>query len=173
MPDRCGSSPAGPGDPTVDPAGRPLRSVGRGVGMRLAAKPFVISLLVIVVLAIVGFLSFHAVGNLVSVNREIATRTVPAVRLAASTREAISTLVRLEMRAVVLGDTGYLTAWTERAARVAEDLDRLAGNAHTEPETEQLAKARAAFERYRSVMAREQELLRRGDRAGALHVTDT
>ena len=50
--------------------------------MRLAAKPFLISLLVIVVLATVGFLSFYAVGNLVSVNREIATRTVPAMRLA-------------------------------------------------------------------------------------------
>src|SRR5438094_283774 len=62
--------------------------------MRLAAKPFLISLLVIFVLATVGVLSFYAVGNLVSVNREIATRTVPAMRLAASTRESIAPLVR-------------------------------------------------------------------------------
>jgi hypothetical protein len=76
-----------------------LRTITNLFGTRLAAKPFVISLLVIAVLGVVGYLSFHAVGNLVSVNREIATRTIPAVRLAASTREAIAPLVRLELRA--------------------------------------------------------------------------
>ena len=80
----------------------------------------------ILVLTVVGYLSFHAVGNLVAVNREIATRTIPAVRLAASTREAITPLVRLETRALVLGDLGYAAAWNERAERVAEDLKRLA-----------------------------------------------
>jgi len=89
----------------------------RYVGTRLAGKPFLISLLVIAVLAVVGFLSFHAVGNLVAVNREIATHTIPAVRLAASTREAITPLIRLEMRALVLADPGYATAWNERAVR--------------------------------------------------------
>src|SRR2546427_9570701 len=44
----------------------------------------------------VGFLSLRALGRLVSVNREIATRTVPALRLTASAREAIAPLVRLE-----------------------------------------------------------------------------
>src|SRR6266850_3466884 len=81
-----------------------------GNHMRLAAKPFLVSVLVIVVLAAVGFLSFHAVGKLVSVNREIATRTIPAVRLAASIRESIPPLVQLEVRAVVLGDQRYATA---------------------------------------------------------------
>jgi signal transduction histidine kinase len=145
----------------------------RMLGTRLAAKPFVISLLVIVVLAVVGFLSFHALGNLVSVNREIATRTIPAVRLAASTREAITPLVRLEMRALVLGDPGYATAWNERATRVAEDLDRLAQSAQSPREAEQLAAARTAFERYRAVVATEQDLVRRGARAKALALPDT
>jgi signal transduction histidine kinase len=142
----------------------------RIVGMRLAAKPFLISLLVIVVLAVVGYLSFHAVGNLVSVNREIATRTVPAVRLAASTREAITSLVRLEMRALVLADPGYATAWNERAVRVAEDLEHLAGYTQSAREAEKLAAARTAFEHYCGLVATEQELLRRGARAQALAV---
>ena len=142
----------------------------RGVGTRLAAKPFLISLLVILVLAVVGFLSFHAVGNLVSVNREIATHTIPAVRLAASTREAITPLVRLEMRALVLGDPGYATAWNERAVRVAEDLDHLAEYVQSAREAALLAAARSAFERYRSLVATEQDLLRRGARAQALAV---
>ena len=145
----------------------------KALGTRLAATPFVISVLVILVLSVVGYLCFHAVGNLVAVNREIATRTIPAVRLAASTREAITPLVRLEQRAIVLGDPGYATAWSERAERVAEDLGRLAGYAQNTREIAQLAAARAAFERYRGVVATEQDLLARGDRAKALALTDT
>ncbi len=142
--------------------------VARLIGTRLAAKPFAVSLLVIVVLAVVGFLSFHAVGNLVAVNREIATHTIPAVRLAASTREAITPLVRLEMRALVLADPGYATAWNERAVRVSEDLERLAGYVQSTREAEKLAAARVAFEHYRRLVATEQDLLRGGARAQAI-----
>jgi signal transduction histidine kinase len=138
-----------------------------------AAKPFLISFLVIVVLTTVGFLSFHAVGNLVSVNREIATRTVPTVRLAASTREAIAPLVRLETRAAVLGDPRYATAWAERAARVGEDLERLAEYVQSEPEAVRLDTARVAFEKYRSTVTEGHALIRSGDRERALRLTDT
>ncbi len=140
--------------------------------MRFAAKPFLTSVLVIVILAVVGFLSFHAVGNLVSVNREIATRTVPAIRLTASTRESIAPLVRLEMRAVVLGDARYATAWTERAARIDEDLESLAGYVQSEQEAVKLGAARAAFEGYRRIVTQGQALVRSGDRARALRLTD-
>ena len=142
--------------------------------MRLAAKPFLISLLVIVVLATVGFLSFYAVGNLVSVNREIATRTVPAMRLAASTRESIAPLVRLETRAAVLGDLRYVTAWTERADRVADDLQRLAQYVQSEPEAMRLGAAREAFEKYRATVVEEQSLLlRRRDEDRTLRLSNT
>jgi signal transduction histidine kinase len=142
--------------------------------MRLAAKPFLISLLVIVVLATVGFLSFYAVGNLVSVNREIGTRTVPAMRLAASTRESIAPLVRLETRAAVLGDPRYVTAWTERAERVSEDLQRLAQFAQSEPEAMRLGAAREAFEKYRATVVEEQALmLRRRDPDRTLRLSNT
>src|SRR5438445_1297446 len=167
---RCGPPSLAGG--SSGPPGRSLRTITRVFGTRLAAKPFAISLLLIVVLAVVGYLSFHAVGNLVAVNREIATRTIPAVRLAASTREAITQLVRLEMRALVLGDPGYAKAWNERAARVAEDLEQLAGSAQSTRETNQLVAARSAFERYRGVVIAEQELLQRGDKARALALTD-
>src|SRR5438093_2080 len=66
--------------------------------MRLASKIFLTSAVVVVVLAIVGVLSLRAVGRLASVNREITTRTVPALRLAASTRDVMPTMVRLEAR---------------------------------------------------------------------------
>lgn len=152
---------------------RSLRSVAEKVHVRLAAKPFLISLVVIVVLSAVGFLSFHAVGNLVSVNREIATRTVPAVRLAASTREAIAPLVRLETRAAVLGDPRYAAAWADRAARVGEDLERLAEYVQSEPEAVRLGAARAAFETYRSTVTEEHAVIQSRDRARAIQLTDT
>ncbi|PYN29847.1 MAG: hypothetical protein DME01_29070, partial [Candidatus Rokuibacteriota bacterium] len=141
--------------------------------MRLASKIFLTAALVIVVLAGVGFLSLGAVSRLVSVNRDIATRTVPAVRLTASAREAIPALVRLEARAVVLGDASFASAWTERAARVAQDLDGLAAYAESEQETLHLRRARAAFAGYSRIVAQEQALLKRGDRARAVGLSET
>ena len=140
--------------------------------MGLASKIFVTSALVIVVLVGVEFLSLRAVGRLVFFNREIATRTIPALSLTASVREAIAPLVQLEARAVVLGDARYATAWTERAKRVAADLDRLAEYAQSEWEAMHLRAASAAFEGYRRTVAEEQALLRRGDRARAVRMTD-
>src|SRR2546427_12915377 len=105
----------------TDPGGR-----GKGFGMRLGSKIFLASALVIVVLAGVSALSLGAVGGLVSVNREITTRTIPALGLAASAREAIPRLLRLEARALVLGDRRYSKAWTDLAEPMAEDLERLA-----------------------------------------------
>ena len=87
--------------------------------MRLASKIFLTSALVIVVLAGVGALSLRAVASLVSVNREIAIRAVPALRLTSSAREAMAPLLRLEARAVVLGDPRYAIAWTDLAAKLA------------------------------------------------------
>jgi len=140
--------------------------------MRLGSKIFLTSALVIVVLAGVGVLSLLAVDRLVSVNQEIATRTVPALRLTASAREGIAPLMRLEARAVVLGDARYATAWAERAEHVAQDLERLAEYAQSEWEAMHLRAASAAFEGYRRTVAEEQALLRRGDRARAVRMTD-
>src|SRR5262249_48998096 len=94
-------------------------------GMRLASKIFLTSAVVVVVLGVVGILSLRAVGRLASVNREITTRTVPALRLAASTREAVPALVRLEARFLVLDDTRFIGAWNERADRLRASLIRL------------------------------------------------
>lgn len=140
--------------------------------MRLGSKIFLTSALVIVVLAGVGALSLRAVGRLVSAHREIATRTIPALRLTASAREAIPPLARLEARAVVLGDARYTTAWTERAARVADDLERLAQFPLNESEAVHFRAARAAFEGYRRIVAEEQALIRRGDRGGAMRLSN-
>jgi signal transduction histidine kinase len=140
--------------------------------MRLSSRIFLASALVIVVLAGVSALSLSAVGRLVTANREITTRAIPALSLTASALEAIPPLLGLETRAVVLGDQRYATAWTKLAAEMAEDLERLATYALSEQEALHLREATAAFEEYRRMVAEEHALLRRGHRARALRLTD-
>src|SRR5436853_4334194 len=141
--------------------------------MRLGSKLFLTSALVIVVLASVGVLSLLAVDRLVFVNREIATQAVPALRLTASTREAIAPLAWLEARALVLGDARYARAWTERAGQVSRDLRRLSEYAVSQWEALHLREASVAFEGYRRIVATEGALLQRGERGQALRLIDT
>jgi signal transduction histidine kinase len=143
--------------------------------MRLRSKIFLASALVIVVMAGVSALSLGAVGRLVSENREITSRAIPALDLTASAREAIPKLLSLEARAIVLRDPRYATAWTTLATSVAEDLERLVTYAQSEREALHLREATAAFEEYRRIVAQEHALLRRGtrgDRARASDLTD-
>jgi len=141
--------------------------------VRLASKMFLTSALVIVVLAGVGILSLRAVDRLVSVNREITTRTLPALHLTASVRESIAPLTRLEAQAVVLRDARYQDAWAQRAGRVAADLEHLSVYMQSPEEARRHTEAISQFERYRGVVAEEQARLRRGDRAGAQRLVDT
>ena len=149
------------------------RSGHTGLGMRLSSKIFLASALVILVFAGVSALSLGAVGRLVSVNREITVSTIPALSLTASARDALPRLRALEARALVLGDQRYATAWTELATQVTEDLQRLAEYPLSQPEGLHHREASATFAEYRGIFEKEQMLLRRGDRAGALRLSDT
>jgi signal transduction histidine kinase len=143
------------------------------LGFRLRSKIFLGSTLVILVLAGISALSLAAVDRLVSANREITTRAVPTLSLTASNREAMPRLQRLETRAIVLGDRRYAIAWTKLAAEVGEDFARLAAYALSDDEAVRLREASAAFAEYRRIVADEHTLLRRSDRAQALHLADT
>jgi signal transduction histidine kinase len=140
--------------------------------MRLASKMFLTSALVVVVLAVVGVLSLRAVGRLASVNREITTRTVPALRLATSTREAMPLMVRLEARFLVLQDPRFMTAWNERGERLQASLVRLRAYATSVEEVRLLDEATAAFERYSGTVGQIQALIARGQRARALALSE-
>jgi signal transduction histidine kinase len=141
--------------------------------MRLSSKIFLASALVILVFAGVSALSLGAVGRLVSVNREITVSTIPALSLTASARDALPRLRALEARALVLGDQRYATAWTELATEVTEDFQRLAEYPLSQLEALHHGEASATFAEYRGIFEKEQMLLRRGDRAGALRLSDT
>jgi two-component system, NtrC family, sensor histidine kinase GlrK len=127
--------------------------------MRLASKIFLGFSLVIVVLAAVGVLSLRAVGRLASVNGEIASQTLPALRLASGVRDALLTMARLEARFIVLRDRRYADLWRESAAHARDDTARLADLVHTGPEANHLAAARAAFEAYYATVLGEQARL--------------
>ena len=123
--------------------------------MRLASKIFLTFSLVIAVLAGVGVLSLRAVGRLVSVNREITTETVPALRLTTALHDELGALARLEARVLILRDPRYGALWEERATRVRHGLDRLGELVHTTRERAHLAEASVAFDAYRSGAAAE------------------
>jgi signal transduction histidine kinase len=127
--------------------------------MRLASKIFLGFSLVIVVLAAVGVLSLRAVGRLASVNAEIASQALPALRLASGVRDTLLTMARLEARFVVLRDRRYADLWRESAAHARADLVRLADVVHTGPEATRLAAARAAFEGYYATVLGDQARL--------------
>lgn len=141
--------------------------------MKLASKIFLASSLVIVVLFIVGGLSLRAVGRLVSVNRDITTRTMPAIREASSIHAAMPGLARLEVRMLILGDPRYVTRWEEQAAQTRDDLARLGALLATPRQEALLRQAKDAFEEYQRLVGDEQVLLARGQRQQAIRLSET
>jgi signal transduction histidine kinase len=141
--------------------------------MRLASKIFLASSLVILVLVGVAAWSLRAVNRLVSVNREISTQTLPALRLQGSLRESLLSLVRLEARYVVLREPAYHRLWEDRATRIRRDLDLLQQFVTTPEERARLEDAALAFAKYRAAVASERALLGRGHAERAIEVSET
>jgi len=134
--------------------------------MRLATKIFLVSALVILVLCGTVVWSLLTVKHLVTVNQDIATRSLPALRLQGSIRESIRSLVRLETRSLVLRDASYAAAWSERSARVSRELAELAGYLETTEERAAHREAAAALAEYRRHVEVERRLAASG-RVGA------
>jgi histidine kinase len=141
--------------------------------MKLSVKLFLAFSLVLGVLFVVGVLSLRALDRLVAVNRDITTRTLPAVRHVSAAHDAMPGLARLEARMLILRDAAYAAAWKERMAQVREDLTRLSLLVTAPSQTVLLSEARLAFDAYEEVVAREQELTASGQRQLALEVAQT
>lgn len=141
--------------------------------MKLGVKLFLAFSLVLGVLFVVGVLSLRALDRLVAVNRDITTRTLPAVRYVSAAHEAMPGLARLEARMLILRDAAYAAAWKERMAQVRDDLTRLSLLLTAPSQTALLSEARLAFDAYATVVAREQALTAQGQRQRALEVAQT
>ena len=140
--------------------------------MRLATKIFLVSALVILVLCGTVVWSLLTVKRLVTVSRQIATRSVPALRAESALRESIQSLVRLETRALVLRDRRYATAWDERAAQTALELRELGGRLQATEERAAHGEALAAFESYRGRVEEERRLVAAAQAAAALRLAE-
>ncbi len=139
--------------------------------MTLRAKLFLAFSLVIAVVVVVGGLSLRAVGRLVAVNREITTRTIPAVRHASAVREAVPVLARFEARMLVLNDPRYIDRWNEQAEEARAELERLEALLGSH-EARLVREVRVAFDAYRRVVEEEQMLLRLGRSAQARRLAE-
>jgi signal transduction histidine kinase len=140
--------------------------------MRLAAKIFLVSALVILVLCGTVVWSLLTVKRLVTANQEIATRAVPALRLQGALRESVHGLVRLEARALVLQDQDYAAMWSDRALRATRDLDELGEYLERAEERAAYARARDAFADYRRYVAEERRLVAFGQARAALRIAE-
>lgn len=140
--------------------------------MRLAPKIFLGSALVIAVLFGTAAWSLLTVKQLVTVNQQIATHSVPALQLQTSLRESITSLVRLETRALVLQDRAYAAAWDQRAIQMAEGLRQLAIYLETPEERVAHGVAAGAFEAYRQQVAAERRLVATAQGAAALKLAE-
>jgi signal transduction histidine kinase len=140
--------------------------------MRLASKIFLTCALVIVVLGGVSALSLHAIGRLVSVNREVATQAVPALGVSSAVRDNLQSLARIESRYLVLRDRSYAALWDERATRTADDLHRLRAFPASARPAALLEDVQRDFDVYRRLVARERDLLRAGRRDAALAIAE-
>ncbi len=140
--------------------------------MRLATKIFLVSALVILVLCGTVVWSLLTVKRLVIANQEIATRAVPALRLQGALRDALHGLVRLEARALVLQDQKYAAMWSDRAARVTRDLEKLASYLERADERTAYRRAREAFATYRGHVEEERRLVALGQAKAALQIAE-
>ena len=82
--------------------------------MRLAAKIFLATSLVLLVLVVVAGWSLVAVKRVVEGNRAVVTRSIPALQLEGALGESMAVLVRLETRYQVLQDRRYRDLWNAR-----------------------------------------------------------
>lgn len=140
--------------------------------MRLAAKIFLVSALVILVLFGTVVWSLLTVKRLVTVNRDVATLSVPALRLQSALRESIDALVRLETRALVLRDQNYAAAWSDRAVRADRDLKELGGYLESAGERAAHTRAHSALDEYRGRVQEERRLVAAGQAAKALRLAE-
>ena len=140
--------------------------------MRLATKIFLVSALVILVLFGTVVWSLLTVKRLVTVNQEIATQAVPALRLQSALREAVHGLVRLEARALVLQDQDYAAMWSDRATRVTRDMEKLASYLERSEERTAYSLAREAFATYRDHVQEERRLVALGQVKAALRIAE-
>ncbi|PYN11779.1 MAG: hypothetical protein DME06_10925, partial [Candidatus Rokuibacteriota bacterium] len=131
--------------------------------MRLPIKIFLACALVLLVLAGVAVWSLVELAHLASAERSVTVQTAEALRLQVGIREAVVEASHLEMRNLVFGDREYAAVSSARAARIAQELDRVEELVTTDAERDALKQAAQAFNDFRAIVVRARGLRARGD----------
>jgi signal transduction histidine kinase len=140
--------------------------------MRLGWKIFGASALVIAVLVGVAVWSLGAMAGLVTANRDIVTRSAPALQIANALRDSLDRLERLEARYLVRRDAAYAADWEDRAERLAADLEQLGALISTASERSALGRVSEEFAAYRRHFEAERALVARGRVEPAQRIAD-
>ena len=122
--------------------------------MRLPIKIFLACALVLLVLAGVAVWSLVELAHLASAERSVTVQTAEALRLQVGIREAVVEASHLEMRNLVFGDREYAAVSSARAARIAQELDRVEELVTTDAERDALKQAAQAFNDFRAIVVR-------------------
>ena len=130
------------------------------------------SALVIAVLVGVAGWSLGAMARLVTANRDIATRSAPALQIANAVRDSLDRLERLEARYLVRRDAAYAADWADRAERLAADVEQLGRLVGTAAERAALGRVSEAFAAYRQHFDAERALVARGKVDAAQRISD-
>jgi len=130
------------------------------------------STLVILALVAVAAWSISAIDRLGSAHRDIASQSLPALQLEVALQDIAPRLLRLEARYLVLRDRAYGDALKERAERAAQDLAQLDPLLRSSEERAIHREAVAAFATYQTSLDQARDLLRRGQSARAIHVSE-
>ena len=131
--------------------------------MRLPIKIFLACALVLLVLAGVAVWSLVELAHLASAERSVTVQTAEALRLQVGIREAVVEASHLEMRNLVFGDREYAAVSSARAARIAQELDRVEELVTTDAERDALKQAAQAFNDFRAIVVRARGLRAGGD----------
>src|SRR5438445_518426 len=131
--------------------------------MRLPIKIFLACSLVVFVLAGAAVWSLVELARLASAERSVTVQTAEAIRRQVARTEAVVEASHLEMRNLGCGDREYAAVSSARAARIAQELDRVEALVTTDAERELLKQAAQAFTDFRAIVVRARGLRARGD----------
>src|SRR5207302_10215237 len=120
--------------------------------MRLPIKLFPASALRLLVLAGVAVWGLVELAHLAAAERSVTVQTAEALRLQVGVREAVVEASHLEMRNLVFGDREYAAVSSARAARIAQELDRVEELVTTDAEREALTQAAQALNQFRAMV---------------------
>lgn len=140
--------------------------------MSIAGKIFCAFCAVLLVVLALGFWSLQATRHLHSLNQQLVTEGLGAVRIELALVQTVPMLMRHEARALVLRDASYERLHQEASRDFQQQLERLAALLHDPSLRDGVADVERRFREYRGLFERGIAALQGGDRGRALQLSE-